>query len=175
MPFEHESAAEGSSGAHAAERRGDDGFTNRVLALIKQYGGVTRVARACGFSEGVVRSWRDGRSDPSRARCVALARGLGVSLMWLMAGSGSMIEETDKRKRGETIHMVNAHRLSQAMQILQSTLDSTGNSLSVESRAELLSEYYAALDNPDPVTRAEGVGEIHQHLLERIRQANAKT
>ncbi|HET8554798.1 MAG TPA: hypothetical protein VFL78_08240 [Rhodanobacteraceae bacterium] len=96
-------------------------------------------------------------------------------MMWLMAGSGSMIEETDKRKHGGTTQMVDAHRLSQAMQVLQSTLDGTGNSLPVESRAELLSEYYAVLSNPDPVTRAEGVGEIHQHLLERIRQTNAKS
>lgn len=174
MQFEHEPATESSSDGYAATPRRDDGFRDRILALIKQYGGVTHVARACGFSEGVVRSWRDGRSDPSRARCVALARGLGISLMWLMAGSGSMIEETDKRKRGETAHQMDAHRLSQAIRILQSTLDSTGNSLPVESRAELLSEYYAVLDNPDPVTRAEGVGEIHQHLLERIRQTNTK-
>lgn len=43
----------------------------------------------CGFSEGVVRSWRDGNTDPSRARCVTLARTLGISLVWLVAGEGT--------------------------------------------------------------------------------------
>nr|WP_241762618.1 transcriptional regulator [Dyella ginsengisoli] len=44
----------------------------------------------CGFSEGVVRSWRDGNSDPSRARCVTLAKTLGISLVWLVAGEGAI-------------------------------------------------------------------------------------
>lgn len=150
------------------------GFTARIVVLIQKYGGVTQIARACGFSEGVVRSWRDGRSDPSRARCLALARGLGISLMWLMAGSGAMLDSDDRHAQGHTTSSVDSHRLSDAMRVLQSTLESTGNHLSTQSRAELLSEYYAALDNPDPVARAEGVGEIHQHLLARIRQAGTK-
>lgn len=152
----------------------DEGFTARIGELIKKYGSVSHIAQMCGFSEGVVRSWRDGRSDPSRMRCMALANGLGVSLLWLMTGSGPMIDEPEKRKRNEATHAVDAHRLSYAMRVLQSTLESTGNHLSVESRAELLSEYYDALSDPDPVTRAEGIGAIHQHLLERIRQANGK-
>src|SRR5699024_10208066 len=140
-----------------------------------KYGGVSRIARICGFSEGVVRSWRDGRSDPSRMRCLALARGLDISLLWLMTGDGPMLADPDKHKPGATAVVVDAHRLSAAMQVLQSTLESTGNYLPVESRAKLLSEYYAALSEPDPLARAEGIGATHQHLLERIRQANAET
>ena len=34
-------------------------------------------------SEGVVRSWRDGNTDPSRARCVTLARTLSMRTGWL--------------------------------------------------------------------------------------------
>jgi len=152
----------------------DEGFTARIRLLIKKYGGVSRIARICGFSEGVVRSWRDGRSDPSRMRCLALARGLDISLLWLMTGNGPMLDDSDKHEHGEAAFVVDAHRLSAAMQVLQSTLESTGNYLPVESRAKLLSEYYAALSEPDPLARAEGIGATHQHLLERIRQANAK-
>lgn len=152
----------------------DEGFTARIRVLIEKYGGVSRIARVCGFSEGVVRSWRDGRSDPSRMRCLALAQGLDISLLWLMTGNGPMLDDPDKHKHGETTSVVDPRRLSAAMQVLQSTLESTGNYLPAESRAELLSEYYAALSDPDPLTRAEGIGVTHQHLLERIRQANAK-
>lgn len=144
-------------------------FAERIALLVKKYGGVTKVAQKCGFSEGVVRSWRDGRSDPSRSRCVALARGLGISLLWLMVGSGPMLDDDHKRKGNHVATTVDTHRLTDAMRVLQSTLDSTGNRLPVHSRAELLGEYYAALDNPDPVARAEGIGEIHQHLLQHIR------
>ncbi len=151
----------------------DGGFAERIRTLIRKYGGVSHVAQLCGFSEGVVRSWRDGRSDPSRTRCIALARGLDVSLSWLVSGEGPMIETRPGAARDDTpAPAVDAHRLFDAMRVLQSTLQSTGNTLSLEARAQLLSEYYGALSDPDPVARAEGFGEIHKHLMERIRQAN---
>lgn len=65
-------------------------FADRIKLLIQRVGSATEIARMCGFSEGVVRSWRDGNTDPSRARCVTLARTLGISLVWLVAGEGSL-------------------------------------------------------------------------------------
>src|SRR5512142_1166364 len=65
-------------------------FAERIKVLIQRVGSVTEIARMCGFSEGVVRSWRDGNTDPSRARCVTLARTLGISLVWLVAGEGAI-------------------------------------------------------------------------------------
>jgi transcriptional regulator with XRE-family HTH domain len=159
-----------ASGADPAET---GSFSSRIRFLIRTYGGDSQIARMCGFSEGVIRSWRDGRSDPSRERCLALARGLGISLVWLIAGDGAM--RNDMRTEpgaspGETTAAFDTRRLSRAMRVLQSTLESTGNQLSVENRADLLGEYYAALGNPDPVARAEGITEIHKHLVDRIKQ-----
>jgi ribosome-binding protein aMBF1 (putative translation factor) len=68
-------------------------FSDRIKLLIQRIGSVTQIARMCGFSEGVVRSWRDGNTDPSRARCVTLARTLGISLVWLVAGEGSILAD----------------------------------------------------------------------------------
>ncbi|MEO6799920.1 MAG: helix-turn-helix transcriptional regulator [Rhodanobacter sp.] len=65
-------------------------FSDRIKLLIQRVGSATEIARMCGFSEGVVRSWRDGNTDPSRARCVTLARTLGISLVWLVAGEGAI-------------------------------------------------------------------------------------
>jgi transcriptional regulator with XRE-family HTH domain len=65
-------------------------FSDRIRLLIQRVGSATEIARMCGFSEGVVRSWRDGNTDPSRARCVTLARTLGISLVWLVAGEGGI-------------------------------------------------------------------------------------
>lgn len=65
-----------------------ESFADRIKVLINRVGSVTEIARRCGFSEGVVRSWRDGNTDPSRGRCVTLARTLGISLVWLVAGEG---------------------------------------------------------------------------------------
>src|ERR1700754_4659230 len=66
-------------------------FASRVRAVIKMSGSVSEIARRCGFSEGVVRSWRDGNTDPSRGRCVTMAKTLGLSLVWLAAGEGPMM------------------------------------------------------------------------------------
>ena len=71
-------------------------FAERIKLLIQRVGSATEIARMCGFSEGVVRSWRDGNTDPSRARCVTLARTLGISLVWLVAGEGAIMPEMDQ-------------------------------------------------------------------------------
>lgn len=157
----------------------DPGFAQRIQALIAKYGGVTHIARMCGFSEGVVRSWRDGRSDPSRQRCVTLAGALGISLVWLVAGDGGMQQQmhTDGSPGPDTtadvVDDVDTHRLTRAMKVLQSILDSTDNELPVESQAELLSEYYTVLGHSDPIVRAEGISEVHRHLVQRMRKAKA--
>lgn len=65
-------------------------FAERIQLLAKHFHGATEIGRRCGFSESLVRSWRDGKSDPSRARCLVLARVLEVSLVWLMTGEGAM-------------------------------------------------------------------------------------
>lgn len=173
----HDQALPSASEADPTET---GGFSARIGALIRTYGGASQIARMCGFSEGVVRSWRDGRSDPSRERCLALARGLGISLLWLVAGDGAMRNDAlmeAEPSTGETAALVDplvdTRRLSRAMGVLQSTLDGTGNQLSIESRADLLGEYYAVLGNPDPVARAEGITEIHQHMVDRIKQTKA--
>lgn len=163
---------------HTAEPSGpsENDFSGRIRTLTDTYGGASRVARTCGFSEGVVRSWRDGRSDPSRERCVTLARGLGISLLWLVAGEGAMrtAKHAHSVPRGEVTSItdteVDTRRLSAAIRILQSTLDATGSSLSADAHADLLGEYYTVLGNPDPMARAEGLLEAQRHLVERIRQ-----
>ncbi|MEP7186792.1 MAG: transcriptional regulator [Rhodanobacter sp.] len=143
-------------------------FAERIKLLIQRVGSATEIARKCGFSEGVVRSWRDGNTDPSRARCVTLARTLGVSLVWLVAGEGSLLidpntptidEQSSSEKApsrrllglsaGEGTHhvgrTVDAKRLSTAVKILQSELSLAGREYSIAEHTELLSELYEIL------------------------------
>ncbi|MEP6907351.1 MAG: transcriptional regulator, partial [Pseudoxanthomonas sp.] len=46
-----------------------NGLSARMQMLIRSEGSMASIARRCGFSEGAVRSWRDGNSDISRERC----------------------------------------------------------------------------------------------------------
>jgi transcriptional regulator with XRE-family HTH domain len=154
---------------------GPNGFALRMQKLVQLFGGPRQIARTCGFSEGVVRSWRDGRSDPSRERCVALARGLGISLAWLVAGDGSMLDTRMDREKpadgGSGISAVDTSRLSEALHALQTSLSATGGSLRLDANADLLAQYYTLLGQPDPAVRAEGVVELHRKLLERVKHA----
>src|SRR3569623_645589 len=148
-------------------------FADRIKLLIQRVGSATEIARMCGFSEGVVRSWRDGNTDPSRARCVTLARTLGISLVWLVAGEGAILLDMDQagsdealttetthrprlRLNGAAGHVLEAsggvdtQRLNAAMRILQSELDLAGTPLSLADNGDLLAGLYAALGPGGP-------------------------
>lgn len=152
-----------------------DSFAERVKTLIMEYGGVSTIARKCGFSEGVVRSWRDGRSDPSRGRCLSLARGLGVSLIWIVAGEGPMRDASAETEptHAATSQGMDSRRLSAAAEVLQSTLNLVGSDLSLPQNTDLLAEYYELLGETDAVTRARMAARLHARLRERVRKTSA--
>ena len=89
--FRADAAGSGFEGGRAGGDVPASSFASRVRQVIKMNGSVSDIARRCGFSEGVVRSWRDGNTDPSRGRCVTMAKTLGISLVWLAAGEGPMV------------------------------------------------------------------------------------
>ena len=173
-------------------------FAERVKILIKRVGSATEIARMCGFSEGVVRSWRDGNSDPSRARCVTLAKTLGISLIWLVAGEGLI--QTGSRSAPEeqgsgevvnpsrhrsarpqtadsftsttstvTTHMDTA-RLNAAMQILQSQLALARSDMTLTQSSDLLAELYELLGPQDAQMDAGAMLAFQQRLSARIDQ-----
>ncbi len=149
----------------------DTGFTQRIQLLIKHVGSVTKIAKYCGFSEGVVRSWRDGRSDPSRRRCLALARGLGISLVWLMSGEGAMLpDDITPTASGEMLERVDPDRLTRSIRLVHATLGNAVGHLTLESRVDAVARVYATLGETDPAARAEGISHIHQELAEYLRK-----
>ncbi len=166
-------------------------FAERIKILIQRVGSATEIARMCGFSEGVVRSWRDGHTDPSRARCVTLARTLGISLVWLVAGEGTLQVDPSRSRlsvqsSGERVSpaqvqprerpespshaTVDAQRLNTAIRILQSELDLANSKLSLAENTDLLSQLYDILDaggaQVDPISMMA----FNRQLTERIRQ-----
>jgi transcriptional regulator with XRE-family HTH domain len=167
-------------------------FADRIKLLIQRVGSATEIARMCGFSEGVVRSWRDGNTDPSRARCVTLARTLGISLVWLVAGEGTLQADTalptlDDQYSSEkmTSHRahhragtddhaagvaVDAQRLNAAVQILQSELSLAGSQLRLSENTDLLTQLYEILSpggsHVDPIAMVT----FNHQLAERMRK-----
>ena len=67
-----------------------EGFSERVMMLAQNVGGIMELARRADLSHQVVRKYVRGVSDPSRQRLVALARAGKVRLEWLATGEGEM-------------------------------------------------------------------------------------
>lgn len=61
--------------------------------LVEQYGSAAEVARLSGISEGAVRKYRDGLSEPNVSRLIELSKGLKVNLLWLATGEGEKQEQ----------------------------------------------------------------------------------
>lgn len=167
-------------------------FADRIKLLIQRVGSATEIARLCGFSEGVVRSWRDGNTDPSRARCLTLARTLGISLVWLVAGEGAIqpdleLRNTDDQISSETVRQsrTQAHagtgrdgnpvptmdiqRLDTAMAILQSELELADSPLSLSENADLVASLYDLLGPGGTHMDTAAMVAFNRQLAERIR------
>jgi hypothetical protein len=174
-------------------------FADRIKLLIQRVGSVTEIARMCGFSEGVVRSWRDGNTDPSRARCVTLARTLGISLVWLVAGEGSMqidpssfVPDDASSNSAETIShrhrsklrsvtdaleangaAMDAQRLNTALRILQSELDLAGSPLTLAENSDMLAELYEILGPGGNDVDAAAMVAFNHRLADRLKNDRA--
>ena len=172
-------------------------FAGRITLLIQRVGSATKIARMCGFSEGVVRSWRDGSTDPSRARCVTLARTLGISLVWLVAGEGGLVPQDlsalggDDQHSSDSMDSHRAHsqltsatdsgtsgemdtlRLNTAMRMLQSELDLANSSLSLSENTDLLTQLYGLLSAGGAQVEPAAMMAFNHRLAERIRQSSS--
>ncbi len=71
----------------------DEGFISRLKLVIEEYGSINSLAKAANLSESSIRKWRDGTSEPSRDRLVALAEAAQVSIDWLAAGKGPIRQD----------------------------------------------------------------------------------
>ncbi|MBB3228021.1 DNA-binding phage protein [Luteibacter sp. Sphag1AF] len=181
-------ATSGMSSNDAMANEPAQTFAARVKAVIKASGSVSDIARRCGFSEGVVRSWRDGNTDPSRGRCVTMARTLGISLLWLAAGEGPMMLDSNTddiagrtessegmRSRGrdgaesQATGALDASRLASAMKLLQSDIEMAGGSFSPVVHADLVAEMYEILHHTARTDYADRMVAFHHKLQSRVQ------
>ncbi len=75
-------------GANVEDR---DGFAARLRQVVDAYGSTSSFARALGRSEGAVRKWLRGESEPGVSDLRALCKLTGTGVEWLVLGTGSRL------------------------------------------------------------------------------------
>lgn len=65
-----------------------DGFAQRLRHAVALFGGPTALARRIGRSEGAIRKWLRGESEPNVSDLRAICAACGTSANWLVNGMG---------------------------------------------------------------------------------------
>jgi len=70
------------------ERQENSGFAARLREVIDAYGSASGLAKAIERSEGAVRKWLRGESEPNVTDLRAVCEQTGTSIEWLVTGQG---------------------------------------------------------------------------------------
>lgn len=175
-----------ASGTPTPSRKSARGLSERIRELIRIEGSASAVADRCGFSEGTVRNWRDGRSDMSRERCITMAHSLGVSLLWLMTGEGPMkdLPEAPAETLASSPGMpsesdafrpprLDSNLLAIALRLMQSYMGLIGGSLEPGTRAARIAELYEILSHCGDTAHVGRLMNFHQTLRDQLRHDRA--
>jgi transcriptional regulator with XRE-family HTH domain len=73
-------------GPNVADR---DGFAARLRQIVSAHGSTSTLARSLGRSDGALRKWLRGESEPNVSDLRALCELTGTSIEWLVTGRGS--------------------------------------------------------------------------------------
>jgi transcriptional regulator with XRE-family HTH domain len=64
----------------------EDGFPGRLRHVINSYGSTSAIARVIDRSEGAVRKWLRGQSEPNVSDLRAICKATGADVNWLVMG-----------------------------------------------------------------------------------------
>src|ERR1700753_1306022 len=84
------------------ERQVTGGFPLRLRQCIDAYGSANSIAKAIERSEGAVRKWLRGESEPNVTDLRTLCEKTNTSIEWLLHGPGKR-EETGGTARGPSL------------------------------------------------------------------------
>ena len=80
-----------------------DGFPSRLREAIESYGSTSGFARAINRSEGAVRKWLRGQSEPSVTDLRAICETTQSSIEWLVFGRGSRTGDISRQDRKSVV------------------------------------------------------------------------
>jgi hypothetical protein len=80
------------------ERQENSGFAARLREVIDAYGSASGLAKTIERSEGAVRKWLRGESEPNVTDLRALCEQTGTSIEWLVTGKGTRETHSEVRE-----------------------------------------------------------------------------
>lgn len=110
-----------------------NGFPERLASIIGS-SSVRAFARKTGVSDTFLRQCLAGRTDPTRAKLIAIARAANTSLEWLATGQQSAAPAMHTR--------LDPARLRSIIEITEAIIDERGHILSPHQKAQLITSLY---------------------------------
>jgi hypothetical protein len=104
------------------ERQENSGFAARLREVIDAYGSASGLAKTIERSEGAVRKWLRGESEPNVTDLRAVCEQTGTSIEWLVTGNGTREPQAEVVREGTPPPYQNVTRQQLNVQLLEGIL-----------------------------------------------------
>jgi transcriptional regulator with XRE-family HTH domain len=119
-----------------------DAFEERIKKVVGSQS-VRSFGEKCGLSDGALRKYLTGRSEPGLSALKSISEAAGVEIKWLATGEGPM-RVGDPSSSGAS---VDAEILRQAMETVEEALEFTGKTMPPAKKAALVAAIYEYFDD----------------------------
>jgi transcriptional regulator with XRE-family HTH domain len=130
------------------EKRENNGFAARLRQVIEAYGSASGLAKAIERSEGAVRKWLRGESEPNVTDLRSVCEETGTSIEWLVAGRGQReamplgVREVAPPYENPALQHVDTVLLEGVVVAIEEELLKTGLTLPPTKRSVLVAHLY---------------------------------
>lgn len=127
-------------------------FKDRVKFLVNKLGSIKKLSSVANVSEGVIKNYLSGQTEPTRKKIIALASAGEVNIGWLLTGKGSAEKDLN------SIDII-----KDIIVIAEEYLEESGEILSYKQKADLVALSYDFVKNNEDYSP-----EIIKQIIERL-------
>jgi hypothetical protein len=145
------------------ERQHGGGFAVRLREVVTDYGSASTLAKIIERSEGAVRKWLRGESEPNVTDLRALCEETRTSLDWLVTGRGPRQYAVSVQERPATYQAtprpLDQGLLEKTLAAMEEELDRAGLSLPAAKRSVMAAMLY---------DQSQGRSEVDREVVARL-------
>ena len=130
-----------NTGRH--ERQEAGGFAERLRQVLKGHGSASSLAKAIARSEGAVRKWLRGESEPNVTDLRAICHATQTRIHWLVTGEGPRDTQAESEAGSrDSPHGLDLALLEAVIGTADAQLRTSGLDLSAPKRSALIAAAY---------------------------------